>query len=71
MLPAAAGAYKRLARAGKKVLAVSLRTPYDLDGEAAPACHIATFEYTKESMAALSRLFLEKRQPAGRNDPES
>ncbi len=59
--------YRRLTDAGKRVLAVSLRTPYDLDGETAPACHVATFEYTHEALTALSRLFKENREPAGRN----
>lgn len=58
--------YRRLAAVGKRILAVSLRTPYDLDGEARPVSHLCTFEFTNESLAALSDLIKGKNEPRGK-----
>lgn len=45
--------YSSMLRAAESVMLISLRTPYDILHQDKPACHICTYEYTRQSCAAL------------------
>ncbi|WP_271751695.1 glycoside hydrolase family 3 protein [Cohnella sp. JJ-181] len=58
-------AVRRLAAAGKRVTAVALGKPYDLEALDDIACGLAAFEYTALSLDAVARVLAGEIAPAG------
>lgn len=48
--------YSNLLQSGARVMLISLRTPYDVLGQALPECHICIYEYTRQSVKALLKV---------------
>lgn len=48
--------YSNLLQSGARVMLMSLRTPYDVLGQALPECHICIYEYTRQSVKALLKV---------------
>ncbi|MDG0792895.1 glycoside hydrolase family 3 protein [Cohnella ginsengisoli] len=57
---------RRLVAAGKRVTAVALGKPYDLEALEGVDCGLAAFEYTALSLESVARVLSEKVRPAGR-----
>lgn len=64
--PGQLAAVRRLVSAGKRVTAVALGKPYDLEALAGIECGLAAFEYTALSLASVARVLAGEVAPAGR-----
>ncbi|WP_026390749.1 glycoside hydrolase family 3 N-terminal domain-containing protein [Haploplasma axanthum] len=48
--------YSQLIHKQEKLMLISLRTPYDVLGQDLPDCHLAIYEYTKQSISSLIKV---------------